>query len=389
MHLDRSASVRPLAPDVVVVGGGLIGLATAWRATQRGLTVTVVDPAPGTGASWAAAGMVAPVSEAFYGEESLLALNIESARRYPGFVAEVEEASGEDAGWRPNGTLAVAFDAGDKAVLDELHRYQTALGLDSQPLTSREVRRLEPMLAPSVRGGLTVPGDHQVDNRALTSAVLVAAERAGVRVVRDRVSEVLVRADRAAGVRCAGGEVVEAGQVLLAAGAWSASIGGLPPEVLPPVRPVKGQILRLRCDPHHPLLGRTVRGVVAGSTVYLVTRANGEIVVGATVEEQGEDTTVTAGGVYQLLRDAHTLVPGLTETTLVESWAGLRPGSPDNRCMLGPTELPGLVLATGHHRNGILLTPVTADLVSEILSTGEVPDAARPFLVSRFARVAA
>lgn len=377
------------APDVVVVGGGLIGLATAWRATQRGLSVTVVDPAPGSGASWAAAGMVAPVSEASYGEESLLALNIESARRYPAFVAEVEAASGQNPGWRPTGTLVVAFDSGDKATLDALHRYQASLGLDSEPLTSREVRRLEPMLSPSVRGGLHVPGDHQVDNRALTAAVLITAERSGVVVVRKRVAEVLVEGRRATGVRLDDGTAMRAGQVLLAAGYRSGTIPGLPDDVLPPVRPVKGQILRLRCDPRHPLLRRTVRGVVAGSSVYLVTRANGEIVVGATSEEQGEDTRVTAGGVYQLLRDAHELVPGLTETELVESWAGLRPGSPDNRCMLGPTALPGLVLATGHHRNGILLAPITADLVSEILATGEVPVAAQAFAVARFPAVAA
>lgn len=375
------------SPDVVVVGGGVIGLAIAWRARSRGLAVTLVDPAPGSGASHAAAGMLAPVTEATYGEERLLALDLASAARYPSFVAELEAAGGSTVGLRTEGTLAVGLDSGDRAVLAELHGLQTRLGLAAELLTGRECRRLEPMLTPGVRAGLYVPGDHSVDNRRLAAALLAAAVRAGVEVVRERVAGVRVQRDVATGVELAGGAVLAAGTVVLAAGCWSGGVAGLPPGVLPPVRPVKGQILRLRG--RTPFLTRTIRGVVSGTQVYLVPRADGEIVLGASVEEQGFDTTSTAGGVYELLRDAHALLPGITELELVECAAGLRPGSPDNAPLLGRTALDGLVLATGHHRNGILLTPVTADAIAELLVSGSLPDVARPFDPRRFEPVAA
>ncbi|MFH0252156.1 FAD-dependent oxidoreductase, partial [Streptomyces chitinivorans] len=193
--------------------------------------------------------------------------------------------------------------------------------------------------------------------------------------------------DRAAGARLADGTAVGADLVVLAAGSDSGRLAGVPEEVLPPVRPVKGQILRLRIPgAYAPFLSRTVRALVRGGHVYLVPRADGELVLGATSEEQGWDTTVTAGGVYELLRDAHELVPGITELPLVETRAGLRPGSPDNAPLLGPTALPGLHLATGHHRNGVLLAPVTGDALAQVLTTGELPEEARPFTPRRFDR---
>ncbi|KWX01633.1 Glycine oxidase ThiO [Carbonactinospora thermoautotrophica] len=371
--------------DAVIVGGGVIGLSAAWRAAARGLRVAVVDPEPVSHASRAAAGMLAPVTEAHYGEEELLALNLAAARRYPSFVGELEEATGQDTGYRECGTLAVALDADDRAVLQDLHAFQTRLGLAAEWLTGRECRRLEPMLAPIVRGGLLVAGDHQIDNRRLGAALLAALDRQGVPLHRVRAAELLVRGDRASGVRLADGTELAAGQVVLAAGCWSNRLPGVPPEALPPVRPVKGQILRLRVpEAYAPFLSRTVRGVTKGSHVYLVPRADGELVVGATAEELGYDTQVTAGGVYELLRDAHELVPGITELLLVETTAALRPGSPDNAPMIGQTVLPGLIVATGHHRNGILLTPVTADAVAELLATGEPPEVVRPFTPRRF-----
>lgn len=376
-------------PDVVIVGGGVIGLATAWRAAGRGLRVSLVDPDPGSGASRVAAGMLAPVTEVHYGEERLLALTLASAARYPDFVAELAEASGRDPGYRACGTLAVALDADDRAALDELAAFQASLGLAIERLTGRECRRLEPMLAPSVRGGVLVEGDHQVDPRRLVPALLTAVERAGVTMCRAAAAEIVVAADRVAGVRLADGTEIAADVVVLAAGCRSAAIAGLPEHVVPPVRPVKGQILRLHGDPRHPFLGRTVRGLVAGSPVYVVPRADGEIVLGATMEEQGYDERVTAGGVYELLRDAHLVLPGISELPLVETAAGLRPGTPDNAPLIGPAQLPGLVLATGHHRNGILLTPVTADAVAELLATGALPDLAAPFAPDRFTRLGA
>ncbi|POX60322.1 glycine oxidase ThiO [Streptomyces sp. Ru62] len=371
--------------DVLVIGGGIIGLVTAWRAAQRGLATAVVDPEPGGGAARVAAGMLAAVTELHYGEETLLALNLESARRYPAFVAELSELTGHDLGYRRCGTLAVALDADDRAHLRELHALQQRSGLASEWLSGRECRRLEPMLAPGVRGGLRVDGDHQIDPRRLAAALVAACERAGVVFHRAWAQRLDVVRDRATGVTTADGTALRADRVVLAAGSLSGRLAGVPDELLPPVRPVKGQVLRLTVPPRYaPFLSRTVRAVVRGGQVYLVPRENGELVVGATSEELGWDTTVTAGGVYELLRDAHELVPGITELPLTETRAGLRPGSPDNAPLLGPSGLAGLLLATGHYRNGVLLTPVTGDVLAHALVTGELPEEARPFTPRRF-----
>ncbi|MET8768999.1 glycine oxidase ThiO [Streptomyces sp. NPDC004658] len=371
--------------DVLVIGGGIIGLVTAWRAAQRGLATVVVDPEPGGGAARVAAGMLAAVTELHYGEETLLALNLESARRYPAFAAELTELTGRDLGYRRCGTLAVALDADDRAHLRELHALQQRSGLDSEWLSGRECRRLEPMLAPGVRGGLRVDGDHQIDPRRLAAALVDACERAGVVFHRAWAQRLDVVRERAAGVTTADGTALRADRVVLAAGSLSGRLAGVPDELLPPVRPVKGQVLRLTVPRRYaPFLSRTVRAVVRGGQVYLVPRENGELVVGATSEELGWDTTVTAGGVYELLRDAHELVPGITELPLTETRAGLRPGSPDNAPLLGPSGLAGLLLATGHHRNGVLLTPVTGDVLAHALVTGELPEEARPFTPRRF-----
>lgn len=371
--------------DVLVVGGGIIGLVTAWRAAQRGLRTAVVDPEPGGGAAQVAAGMLAAVTELHYGEQTLLGLNLASARRYPDFAAELTELTGHDLGYRRCGTLAVALDADDRAHLRELHTLQRQSGLESEWLSGRECRRLEPMLAPGVRGGLRVDGDHQIDPRRLTRALLAACERAGVAFHRAWAERLRVVRDRAAGITTTDGDELDAAQVVLAAGSLSGRLEGVPEAVLPPVRPVKGQVLRLTVPSRYaPFLSRTVRAVVRGSQVYLVPRENGELVIGATSEELGWDTTVTAGGVYELLRDAHELVPGITELPLTETRAGLRPGSPDNAPLLGPTQLPGLLLATGHYRNGVLLTPVTGDAMAHVLTTGELPEVARPFTPGRF-----
>ncbi|MDJ0461334.1 glycine oxidase ThiO [Streptomyces sp. H27-C3] len=383
-----TGTTGPTGSDVLVIGGGIIGLATAWRAVQRGLRTAVADPQPGGGAAQVAAGMLAAVTELHYGEQTLLGLNLASAERYPAFVAELEAESGQDTGYRACGTLSVALDADDRAHLRELHALQRRSGLDSQWLTGRECRRLEPMLAPGVRGGLRVDGDHQVDPRRLAVALVTACERAGVVFHRDWVDRLSVARDRATGAVLADGTELAADQVVLAAGSLSGRLAGVPEDVLPPVRPVKGQLLRLTVPrAYAPFLSRTVRAFVRGSHVYLVPRENGELVVGATSEELGWDTTVTAGGVYELLRDAHELVPGITELPLTETRAGLRPCSPDNAPLLGPSALPGLHLATGHYRNGVLLTPVTGDVMATVLATGELPEEARPFTPRRFSPV--
>ena len=368
------------SPDAVVVGGGVIGLGIAWRAALAGMAVTVVDEAPGRGASWAAAGMLAPVTEVHYGERPLLSLNLAAAARWPAFAAEVEEASGLPVGYRPGGTLAVARDADDNAALEDLYQFQLRCGLEVERLRSRECRQLEPGLASSIRGGVLASGDHQVDNRALVEALLVACQRAGVRLLEGRVAELAVEGDRVIGVVLGDGARLAAGTVVLAAGCWSGGIGGLAPEALPSVRPVKGQLLYLRGPADQPLCQGNVRGL----EVYVVPRGDGRVVVGATVEEQGFDTRVTAGAVGDLLRAALELLPDVAELELAETVVGLRPGSPDNAPMLGPAGPDGLVVATGHYRNGILLTPVTADAIAELLATGRVPEMIAPFAPGRF-----
>lgn len=371
--------------DVVVVGGGVIGLGVAWKAASAGLTVSVLDDARRERASWAAAGMLAPVTEVHYGEDALLGLNLRSATQYPSFVADLEAASDMTVGYRPCGTLVVAGDSDDNAALDELYHHQLRLRLAVTRLRGRECRSYEPALTPSVRGGILADGDHQVDNRRLESALRRANLRAGVQLVNGSATRLECHSDRVEGVRLSDGNLLKAPTVVLAAGCWSGQLGGVPEGLLPPVRPVKGQILRLRTDPAAPLLGRTVRGLVRGTWVYLVPRSDGELVVGATMEEQGFDATVTAGAVHELLRAARELVPGMDEAVLEECWAGLRPASPDNAPLVGPTALPGLVMATGHGRNGILLTPVTAEGVTQVLTGGGLADHLVPFGPDRFA----
>jgi len=381
----------PTAPraDVAVVGAGVIGLASAWRLAQAGAGVVVVDPAPGSGASGVAAGMLAPVTEARLGEEALLALNRASWARWPDFAAEVEAAGGRPVGYRADGTLMVALDADDRAVLDDLAGRHRAMGLAVEALRGREARALEPGLTPAVRAGLLAADERSVDPAALVEALRATAEAAGVTVVARPVGRVVTTpaGDRVTGVALAGGDgaVVEAGTVVLAAGAWSATVAGVPDHARPPVRPIRGQVLTLRQPPGEPLVARTVRGIVRGSSIYLVPRDDGRVVIGATVEERGFDTAPTAGGAYELLRDALAIVPGLDDAELVAVRAGLRPGSPDDLPMIGPGGVEGLVVATGHHRNGILLTPVTAEAVAALLTGGAVPAEAAACDPRRFA----
>ncbi len=374
---------------MIVIGGGAIGLASAWRLAQGGLTVTVCDPAPGSQATRASAGMLAPVTEAHYGEDRLLALNLAGAGRWPAFAEELEAEAGCPVGYRTCGSLLVAVDADDARVLDDLGAYLDRLHLDAERLTGSQARSVEPALAPGVRRALRVVGDHQADNRLLADALLTALAARGVEVVRQAVRRVVIEGGGVRGVALDDGTLVDGERVLLAAGAWSATVDGIPPDARPPVRPVKGQILRIQGPADDPVLRGNVRGLVRGRSLYLVPRASGRIVVGATVEEQGFDTTVTVEGIHQLLHDAAVLVPGLLDLELAEIGAGLRPGSPDNEPVIGPTTVDGLVVATGHHRNGILLTPVTADAVAGLFGVGPAVEEVVAFGPERFATAGA
>lgn len=411
--------------DTVVIGGGVIGLSVAYEAACRGLDALVIErDRPGGGATPVAAGMLAPVSEAEPTEPALLELGLASARLYPEFVERLEEDSGQPTHYERCGTLAVGLDRDDLEELDHLAASQRQMGLEVRRLGAREVRELEPRLSPKVVGGYLVEEDGQVDPRALSAALVEAIARRGGEIwAPAEVTELIredeesdggdernsgevegsdgedegsngvgagavlgVRVERSAtdaGTGASAGAApraetvtVEAGAVVVAAGAWSAraldALGDLP------MRPVKGQVLRLRGEAgllHH---------VVRTPEVYVVPRPTGEIVVGASVEEQGFDESVTAGVIMDLLEDAWEVFPGLYDLELTELSAGLRPALRDNLPAIGPTVIDGLFLATGHYRNGILLAPVTARLLVDSIATGAVPDELRPFLPDRF-----
>ncbi|MDN5857063.1 MAG: glycine oxidase ThiO [Pseudonocardia sp.] len=365
---------------VIVVGAGVIGLTCAWRAAAAGFAVTVVDPAPASGASWVAGGMLAPVTEAWPGEEELLELGLAAVAAWPEFASNLEAAAARRAGLRTDGTVVVATGSGDRAELDGLAEHLARLGRAVEQLSGRELRRLEPAIGPGVRGGLSVPGDLAVDNRLLLGALRSAAERAGARFVATAVSSVLDDGAAVTGVHTDTGSI-PAERVVICAGAHSAA---LHPALDGLVRPVKGEILRLG---HRagalPPPARTVRALVDGRPVYAVPRTGG-LVVGATQYETGFDTEVTVGGVRDLLRDAERVLPGIAEYALVESAAALRPGSPDNLPLIGPIGPDGLLVATGHHRNGMLLAPVTADAVLSLLRGGTAAAVTAPDRLRRF-----
>jgi glycine oxidase len=373
--------------DVVVAGGGVIGTAIAWRAAAAGLDVVLADPAAGDAASLVAAGMLAPVSEALFGEGALLRVNLLALARFPPFAAELEQVTGHRVGLRREGTLAVAYDAGDYAALMRLTAFRRSAGLDAEELDSRACRKLESFLTPDVHGGVLFPGDWSVDNRRYAAALREAAAAAGVRTVRDRVTAVLTggRTDGARGVALAEGGEIGCAQVVVAAGSWSGAVDGLPAGLRAAVRPVKGQLLRLR-HPHGmpPVLTHTIRATVRGVDVYLVPRADGELIVGATQEERGPDLTVTAGATHDLLHDAMSVLPVTSELILAETCAGLRPGTPDNGPIVGRAGPAGVLLATGHYRNGILMSAATAEAILACL-TGQPPAAEwEPFGPARF-----
>jgi glycine oxidase len=371
--------------DVVVAGGGVIGTAIAWRAAAAGLEVVLVDPEQDDAASLVAAGMLAPASEALFGEGALLRLNLLAVSRFASFAAELEDETGHRVGLRREGTLAVAYDPDDDAALLRLTAFRRSVGLDADALDSRACRRLEPFLTPDVHGGALFAGDWSVDNRRYLAALREAARLGKVRFVRDSVREVRFGGGRARGVRLADGGDVDSAHVVVAAGCWCGAVGGLPDELRAAVRPVKGQLLRLRHPVGlPPVLSHTIRSIVRGTDVYLVPRSDGELIVGATQEERGPDRTVTAGAVHDLLHDAISVLPVTSELILAETCAGLRPGTPDNGPVLGPCGPDGLLVATGHYRNGILMSPVTADAAVALLS-GQPPAAEwEPFTPARF-----
>ena len=391
--------------DVAVIGGGVVGHGIAWAARLSGRSVALIDDAPGSGASWAAAGMLAPVSELHYQEEALLELMLGSSRLWPAFAAGLdgEPAAGRGAG-RAGGagadagtgylttpTLAVGADAADRRALADLCRVQQAHGLAVEPLTVREARLREPLLSPGVSCAFDIPADHQVDPRRLLARIgkLLAADGQCHTITR-RAAGLLWADGRVAGASLAGGGSVRATETIVANGLGAAALGGLPAGLRLPLRPVHGDIVRLRVpEKLRPLLTSTVRGLVRGVPVYIVPRQDGTVVIGATQREDalGDESqtaapaggnpaggAVSAGGVYQLLRDAQQLVPAVAELELLEATARARPGTPDNAPLLGrvaepgrPGDVAGLIIATGFFRHGILLTPAAAEICRQLL----------------------
>jgi glycine oxidase len=370
--------------DVAVVGAGVIGLAIGWRAARRGLNVVVLErgDAPARQTSAVAAGMLAPISETLATELPLMRLGLASANAYPDFVAELHDATGMDTGYLGCGTLLAARDGDEAEALARELALRESLGLAAHRLRASEARRLEPALAPTLRLALDVPDDHAIDPRKLAAALARALTVAGGELrCSAPVAELTTADGRVTGVGIADGERVVADQVVVAAGPWSSSLDGIPEGASIPVHPVKGQILRLH-DPSGPgLLTRVIR--FTGG--YLVPRGDGRYVLGATMEERGFDTTVTAGAVFELLRDAFELVPSVTELVIDELSAGLRPTTPDNAPAIGPGAIEGLHWATGHFRHGVLLTPVTAEMVLAGLTGVEPPS---EFAPTRFAGAA-
>ncbi len=350
--------------DAVIVGGGVIGLACAWRAAEQGAKVVVLErEAPGAGATNVAAGMLAPVSETSWGEERLLELALRSHELWPGFAAELGAAADGDVGYLDLGAIHIALDRDEAAELRRRFELMQSLELAAEWLHPRACRELEPGISPACVAGVHAPHESAVDPRALTAALVSACEAAGVRIAIGAASELITEGGRVAGVRTSLGEELAARSVVVAAGSWSAA-DWLPAPARPAVRPVKGQIISLAGPAAEPVCER----IVVTERIYVVPRGDGRLVVGATVEEQGFDTRVTAGGVYELLREAYRVLPETAELELVETVAGLRPATPDNLPLIGPGAIDGLLFATGHFRNGILLAPITAQRIAALLT---------------------
>ena len=390
------ASGTEISVDVAVIGGGVVGHAIAWEAARSGRSVALVDDAPGTGASWAAAGMLAPVSELHYQEEDLLELMLEASSLWPEFAAGLalahdnhanglSEAGASGTGYVTTPTLVIGADAADRRALDDLRLVQAANGLTVEQLTVREARSIEPLLSPGVSCAYRIAADHQVDPRRLLAriaAALADPDRGGgtCNMIPARACTLRWEGDRVAGIVLNNGSAVHAGETVLANGLGTGKLDGLPPGLDLPLRPVYGDIIRLRVPAHlQPLLTSTVRGIVRGVPVYIVPRDDGTVVIGATqreapVEDGAAEAAVSAGGIYQLLRDAQVLLPAVAELELLECTARGRPGTPDNAPLLGRVQaragdsgIPGLIVATGFFRHGILLAPAAASICLQLM----------------------
>lgn len=371
----------PTHADVVVIGAGVIGLSFAWRASQAGLSVAVLDRGEiGAGTTFSATGMLAAAAEHEPGGSLLLPFALQSQGLWPTFRAELEQESGLGIDFRPSGILLAALSREEVERLRARHVFLSASGLDCQWIAGRDVRALEPGLRPSACAGIHCPHDHQVDPRALVAALRVALARRKVPVVENCAD---VRIERVnglvSGVHASKG-YCRAPRVLVATGAWTSESGLAPAGLRVPVRPVKGQALALRARDGRPVLSR----IVWTEQVHLAQKRDGRLIVGATMEEAGFDAAVTAGGVYALLEGARRALPCIEEMEIEAIWTGFRPTSDDDAPILGELDGAGLAIAVGHHRNGILLAPATAAELVELITRGGMGPHARALTINRF-----
>ncbi|HVY12267.1 MAG TPA: glycine oxidase ThiO [Alphaproteobacteria bacterium] len=364
-----------------IVGAGVAGLGIGWRLAKAGYAVDIYDKGmAGHGASWAAAGMLAAILESEPGEEKLLPFLLESQKHWPGFAKELQQETGLSVGYVESGTLFAARERDDVGILRQRHAYLQKHGVNLEWLDRTQLLAREPCLSPRAYGALLSANDHVADNRALVTALLAACKKAGVQIHEHApVEEILIEDGRAAGFLCKG-EKIFSEQIILCMGAWGGCIKGVPQMHLPPVFPLKGQMLALQMDAAKPLL----RHVLWTPRVYLVPREDGRLIIGATMEDRGFEEQARAGSVLHLLYEAFEILPGIEELPLVESWTGLRPTSRDDAPILGPSGIKGLTYATGQHRHGILLTPLIAAVISDYIQGGELSALAQPFTMARF-----
>ncbi|MCY4404260.1 MAG: glycine oxidase ThiO [Candidatus Poribacteria bacterium] len=371
---------------IIIIGGGVIGLGIGWQLAKAGASVSLFErDKVGRAASWAAAGMLAPLAEAHTEETELLGLGVKSLSLYPQWVKELEADAQMCIDYRVDGTLIVGLEPDDTHQLRHLYTAQQQLDLDVNWLTGREAREIEPTLSPRITAAIHCASDHQVDNRLMLGALQRAyISCGGMLQENSSVEGIVIEKGTVTGILTEEGSQ-KCDVVVLAAGCWSTQIKGIPESARPPIRPVKGQMLALQMEEGVDVktVIRTVRAKYPTS-VYLVPRTDGRLIIGATNEEMGFDTRLTAGGIFELLRGAWEAVPGIYEFPVLETWAGLRPGSRDNAPILGKNEVENLIYATGHYRNGILLTPITAYEISKLVMTGETSKTITPFQLNRF-----
>ncbi|NIM20186.1 MAG: glycine oxidase ThiO [Candidatus Latescibacteria bacterium] len=365
---------------VAVIGGGIIGLATAWQLAKRGADVSLFERhTTGRGASWVAAGMLAPLSEVGFEDEDFLRIGRESLSLYPRFLDELKKDSDSEVVLDTRGTLMIGLDRDDAERLRRLHVFREQLGLPVKWLSGTEAREIEPLISPRTSSAIWIPDDHQVNNQALVDALKIAFEKCGGTLYENRpVSAIQTDNGRATGVLNDDGDV-KATSVIVAAGCWSRKLNGIPKELLPPVRPVKGQIITLRSDGTYEL-----SHVVRAPDAYLLPKGDGRVLLGASEEEMGFDTTITAGPIYKLLERGWEAVPSIYDLEVEKIEAGLRPGSRDHDPIVGETSIEGLYYATGHYRHGILLAPITAYEMSGLILDGRSSELFAPFKPGRF-----